>query len=479
MSLRMTSRIGLAQRFTRREWCAGFLSLSAIVIVTFALSAVAPTRSAYAQDSSPEVKAKAPFSELRVKLLIPALVFPELNLTKGPDTAEKHFAVENLGTEALSVTVGSPSTSDFSVVAGAGTTTLDAKQSETVTVEFAPSAAGSFKDEIAISSNATEGKADATVKLKGTTGSTGRQIFVPNNFSDSVTAYPVNRTGNIAPVININGDNPLLANPMGIAVDSKGNIYVANSTGGASDNGSVTVYAAEAKGDASPIATISGPDTGLYQPEGIAVDADGNIYVANFWSGPIGLGNGSITVYPMGSNGDISPSVTITNTAEAAGMVNPIGIAVDQVSGNIFVTSAFFNVVEYVADSSGDATPIAIIAGSHTGLGEDRGIALNPVNGDIYVVNELGSVMVYAAGSSGNVSPTAVIEGPVTRLDLPSGIALDASGTIYVTNPTPIGDKQGTITVYPAGSKGNHAPSARIEGAATELSLPYGIAVGP
>jgi hypothetical protein len=69
---------------------------------------------------------------LQVKLVIPTLTFPKLNLTKGPDIAEEHFAVANLGTEALSVTVGSPSTPDFSVVAGAGTTTLDAKQSELV-----------------------------------------------------------------------------------------------------------------------------------------------------------------------------------------------------------------------------------------------------------------------------------------------------------------------------------------------------------
>jgi hypothetical protein len=40
----------------------------------------------------------------------------------------------NSGTEALSVTVGSPSTSAFSVIAGVGPTTLNAKQSETVTV---------------------------------------------------------------------------------------------------------------------------------------------------------------------------------------------------------------------------------------------------------------------------------------------------------------------------------------------------------
>jgi hypothetical protein len=436
--------------------------------------------------------ANGPFSQLKLKgVTLAGLSFAPLNLEKGPTSASKSFSVTNLGTEALSVTVGSPSTQAFSIVAGGGSTTLTAKQSETVTVKFAPISAGSSSGSIVISSDATKGKPDATVKLKGSAkGSvttSGKSIFVVNGFGDSITSYPVAGNGNIAPSININGANPLLFMPRGIAFDSKGNIYVVNETGGLSGNGSVTIYAAGSNGNATPISVISGPDTGLGTPLGVALDAADNIYVANEIID--GVGGGSITIYPARSNGDTTPSATITNTV-FPGMFNPSGIAVDHTSGNIFVVSGgsgAADVVEYAAGSSGEATPIAIISGSNTGLIDIglSGIALNPVNDDIYVASTTidgdGIILAYFAGSKGNVEPTAAIEGPNTGLLVPTGVALDSSGTIYVTNP---GEEiYGSITVYPASSNGNVVPSETIVGpvgsSKTELSLPYGIAIGP
>jgi len=51
--------------------------------------------------------------------------------------------------------------------------------------------------------------------------------------------------------------------PTGIALDGAGNIYVAN-------QGSITVYAAGASGNATPIATIAGVNTGLNVPVRLA-----------------------------------------------------------------------------------------------------------------------------------------------------------------------------------------------------------------
>lgn len=53
------------------------------------------------------------------------------------------------------------------MIAGEGPTTLNAGQSDTVTVEFAPAAAGSFSDAITLSSDATKGKTEISVRLKG------------------------------------------------------------------------------------------------------------------------------------------------------------------------------------------------------------------------------------------------------------------------------------------------------------------------
>ncbi|MFY9884728.1 MAG: hypothetical protein WCB01_01245 [Candidatus Cybelea sp.] len=58
--------------------------------------------------------------------------------------------------------------------------------------------------------------------------------------------------------------------PWGITLDGSNNIYVANE-GGPSAHGIVTVYAAGANGDVAPVNTISGANTELAEPRGIAI----------------------------------------------------------------------------------------------------------------------------------------------------------------------------------------------------------------
>ena len=104
------------------------------------------------------------------------------------------------------------------------------------------------------------------------------------------------------------------------------------------------------------------------------------------------------------------------------------------------------------------------------------------------------SVSVYAPGANGNIAPIAIISGPKTQRKLPQGIAVDSDGKIYVANDgnledsvvdtnrfddRPRGDPADAITVYAAGSIGNVAPIARINGPRTGLGHPMGIAVGP
>ena len=102
-------------------------------------------------------------------------------------------------------------------------------------------------------------------------------------------------------------------------------------------------------------------------------------------------------------------------------------------------------------------------------------------------VDSFGSVTVYPplGSSTGilNEAPSSTIGGDSINADItgfsnPIGIALDSSANIYVSNDGSSVGGADSITVYPAGSNGNVAPSATITGLSTGLGLPQGIAIG-
>ena len=157
------------------------------------------------------------------------------------------------------------------------------------------------------------------------------RIYVANTATNTVTVYASNAGGNVPPIAVIGGANTLLSNPNGIALDASGKIYVLN--GGSSFN--ITVYPPLAANtgilNEAPVVDIAGSNTLLDFPVGIAVDARGDVCVANAVGGPIGPGDtyapGVITVYSAGSNGNVAPTATISGAA--TGLANPLGIALD------------------------------------------------------------------------------------------------------------------------------------------------------
>ena len=266
------------------------------------------------------------------------------------------------------------------------------------------------------------------------------------------------------PVATIAGSSTGLNDPLYIALDATKKVYVTNY-----NNSSVTVYAAGSSGDVSWVALIGGSKTGLNLPYGVAVDAANKIYVAN--QGPSGA-YGSVTVYAAGASGNVKPAATISGTN--TGIDTPQGIALDK-NKNIYVTNLESNTVTvYAAGATGNVTPTATISGSNTGLNLPYGIVLDS-KGNIYVSNggpnQFSYVTVYAAGANGNVTPTAKIAGNITGLLTPLGIA-SANNKIYVSN-----SGYNAVTVYPIGSNGTVFPTQYWIGSNTQLSDPWGIAV--
>src|SRR5262249_4156624 len=101
--------------------------------------------------------------------------------------------------------------------------------------------------------------------------------------------------------------------------------------GGRFDEPSITVYAADAKGDVAPLRRIQGEKTGLNWPMAIDVDRDRNeIAVAN-------NGDSSIRIFRRGDTGDVAPVRIIKGPR--TGIVGPMGVAYDSKNSEIWVAN--------------------------------------------------------------------------------------------------------------------------------------------
>jgi sugar lactone lactonase YvrE len=315
-------------------------------------------------------------------------------------------------------------------------------------------------------------QADATVRrgeVHPTSGCAAAQcVYVTNGRLPGgeykVTGY--NATGDVAPVADIVGQSTLLDEPWGIAVDSKQNLYVTNAA--FTGDGYVAVYKAGATGDVAPAFTIGGGSNNpLCYPLGIAVTSQGSgddtVYVANSGCG------GRVVAFTVISGvvaelGAVGGSKT--------GMAAPWGIAVNA-HGNIYVANYAANTITvYQHGTFGNVAPTRTIGGALTGLSGPAGLAVDAV-GNLYVSNFDGNtITVYSPFANGNVMPSALVSGSSTGLNGPLGVALDRSANIYVANyygPSAL--------VFAAGSNGNVAPAQTISGSKTLMQYPEGIAV--
>jgi len=167
---------------------------------------------------------------------------------------------------------------------------------------------------------------------------------------------------------------------------------------------------------------------GLNVPFQVAVDAKGNLYVAN-------IGNNTVTVYPPGKT---SPSFTITS-----GLSSPYGITVDS-KGDVFVSNLGSNAV--TAYRHGKNTPYETI--SFNPYGQAVGLAVDGKNNVYVACDSTNAVYEIPAGK------TTPVNAGLSGLNGPVGVSVGLKNTLYVGN---FGGSN--VSVYKAGSK---TPSAVI-----------------
>jgi serine/threonine protein kinase, bacterial len=186
-----------------------------------------------------------------------------------------------------------------------------------------------------------------------------------------------------------------LYQPQGLAVDGTGAVYVADF------NNRVVKLAAGSSAQSVL------PFTGLNYPEGVAVDGQGSVYVAD-------RGNSRVVKLAAGS----SAATVLPFT----GLKNPDGVAVDP-AGNVYVTDTDNNRVLMLPAGSSAQTVVPF-----GDVAVPWGIAVNNA-GDVFVTeHDRNQVLMLAAGSN---TPTAL---PLTGLNTPLGVTVDNTGNIYVAD---------------------------------------------
>ena len=124
-----------------------------------------------------------------------------------------------------------------------------------------------------------------------------------------------------------------------------------------------------------------------------------------------------ITIYASGASGDAAPIATIAGSETRNAHIE--GLAVDK-HDNIWVTSyANSAVYEFAPDAKGAAAPIRELSGSLTQLSDPIGLAIDRKSGDIYVADYgTRAILEFAPDAQGNAAPIATITGSTFPWDL-------------------------------------------------------------
>ena len=209
--------------------------------------------------------------------------------------------------------------------------------------------------------------------------------------------------------------------PLAVAADAAGNVYVAdlgnNLIRKINVNGLVSTLAGS-----GAVGAANGPgiDASFSAPNGVAVDAAGNVYVADYGNNlirKITPDGGVTTLAGSGAPGFAN------GTGTAASFYGPVGVAADP-AGNVYVADYGNNLIRKItpnrvvttfagADGAGYFNgPTGVIAGA---------------GGNVYVA-DYGNDRVAQINTSGQIITIA-------HLYYPSGLTLGTDGNIYVSLP--------------------------------------------
>ncbi len=283
--------------------------------------------------------------------------------------------------------------------------------------------------------------------------------------------------------------------PYGVAVDTSGTVYVA-------EYGNHLIRQISPSGVVTNLAGVGGTGgavngTGgtarFNNPSGIALDTSGNVYVADI---------GNHLIRKISAAGVVSSFAGIwgavghvNGTAGTARFDNPSGVAIDT-SGHVYVADTYSHLIRKISPEGVVSTLAGTtgVSGVVEGSGQTarffypKGVAVD-TSGTLYVadannhlirkITPAGVVTTLAGVASTSGSSDGM--GTTARFNFPSSVAVDQSGTVYVADAnnhlirkiTPAG-----VVTTLAGVASTSGSSDGM-GTAARFNIPYGVAVDP
>ena len=316
------------------------------------------------------------------------------------DVAEVLFDEAEFGAAAIG---GTPAQQSVSFGFGARTTpgSFQIVESGTANPDFAIASGGTCT---AGTADAAQSNCSVNVTFNPqSAGSISAKLLMLDGSGNILASIPLHGTGTGAAVQFEDGTQSVigagLKTPSQVAVDAAGNVYVA-------DSGLGAVEEYPAGSGATAAATTVG--TGLSAPTGVAVDGTGDVFIAD---------SGNVYEVPQGANGLNAAGQTTLTT----GLGSNLKLAVDG-RDNLYVLDPNN---QRVVELSNIGSALGSIAQSDiTGFNTPSAIAVD-TSGNLYVAD--GSNLDEVPAGGGTITTL------LSSLSTASGLAVDASGAVYVS----------------------------------------------
>src|SRR5206468_16461 len=241
---------------------------------------------------------------------------------------------------------------------------------------------------------------------------------------------------------------PYPCTPLAPALDPAGNLYIADTANSrirkVTSGGTISTYAGSGSrglsGDGGPATAAQ-----LYSPHGVALDTAGNLYIADSNRIRKVTPGGTISTYAGTGTGPFSGD---GGPATAAQLSSPAGVALD-LTGNLYIADSGSSRIRKVgpggtistyagggsSNFSGDGGPATAAQ-----LNVPVSVALDPA-GNLYIADQ-GNSRIRKVTPGGTISTYAGTDtpgfsgdgGPATaaQLNVPDGVAVDPAGNLYI-----------------------------------------------